>query len=206
MTQPPFFDDLVDEPLGSPDRERLERVHDLLVAAGPPPELSPELESGPSLAMTLAGRRRKRGRQRRLALLAAALSVAAAVFLAGYLAGNRGDSLPSARTVQLHGTAAAPNALASLVVQDEDAAGNWPMRLSVTGLPKLPPRGYYAVYLTRNGKPFLPCGVFIVKSKNGAVSVQLNAPYHLRAGDSWVVTRELPGDRSAGQIVLHPLT
>jgi hypothetical protein len=206
MTRPPYFDDLVDEPLGSAERERLERVHDLLLAAGPPPELSPELEHGPTLAMTLAARRRKHGRQRRIALLAAALTVAAAVFLAGYLAGNRGGSLSGSRTVQLHGTAVAPNALASLVVQDSDAAGNWPMRLSVTGLPKLPPRGYYAVYLTRDGKPFLPCGVFVVKSKTGAVSVDLNAPYHLRKGDNWVVTRELPGERGVGQIVLHPLT
>jgi hypothetical protein len=205
VTQPPYFDDLVDEPLGSAERERLERVHDLLIAAGPPVELSPELENGPTLAMTFAARRRKHGRQRRIALLAAALSVAAAVFLAGYLAGNRGDSLSASRTVQLRGTAIAPNALASLVVQDADSAGNWPMRLSVTGLPKLPPRGYYAVYLTRDGKPFLPCGVFVVKSKGGAVSVQLNAPYHLRTGDSWVVTRELPGDHGAGQVVLHPL-
>lgn len=206
MTRPPYFDDLVDEPMGSAERERLERVHDLLVAAGPPPELSPELESGPTLAMTLAARRRKHGRQRRLALLAAALSVAAAVFLAGYLAGNHGGSLAASRVIQLRGTAVAPNALASLVVQDVDSAGNWPMQLSVTGLPKLPARGYYAVYLTRHGKPLLPCGVFVVKSTHGAVSVQLNAPYHLRKGDSWVVTRELPDERGAGQVVLHPLT
>lgn len=201
----PRFDDIVDEPLAADERDRLERVHDLLVAAGPPPELSPQLEAGPSLAMTLG--RRRRGGQRRLALLAAALSILAIVFLAGYLAGNRGGGLASAaKTLQLRGTSAAPNALASLVVQDADAAGNWPMRLSVTGLPKLPPHGYYAVYLTRNGKPLLPCGVFVVKSAAGAVQVQLNAPYHVRAGDSWVVTKELPGDRGAGQVVLHPVT
>jgi hypothetical protein len=205
MTRPPHFDELVDEPLAPGEQARLERVHDLLVTAGPPPELSPQLERGPSLAMTL-GRRRKRTQQRRIALLAAALSVLAVVFLGGYLAGNRGGGLAAARTVQLRGTPVAPNALASLVVQDEDAAGNWPMRLSATGLPKLPPRGYYAVYLTRNGKPLLPCGVFVVKSEHGAVSVQLNAPYHVRNGDTWVVTRELPGDHGVGQIVLHPVT
>jgi anti-sigma-K factor RskA len=205
MTRTPRFDDLVDEPLAADERERLERVHDLLVAAGPPPELSPQLERGPSLAMTLGGRRRGH-HQRRIALLAAALSIAAAVFLAGYLAGNRGGSLAAAKTLQLRGTAAAPDALASLVVQDVDAAGNWPMRLSVTGLPKLPPRGYYAVYLTRHGKPLLPCGVFVVKSAHGAVTVQLNAPYHVRRGDSWVVTKELPGEHGTGQVVLHPVT
>jgi hypothetical protein len=204
VTRTPRFDDLVDEPLAPDERERLERVHDLLVAAGPPPELSPQVERGPSLAMTLGQRRR--GNQRRLALLAAALSVIAAIFLAGYIAGNRGGGLAAAKTVQLRGTTAAPNALASLVVQDADAAGNWPMRLTATGLPKLPARGYYAVYLTRNGKPLLPCGVFVVRSEHGAVSVQLNAPYRVRSGDSWVVTKELPGDHGAGQIVLHPVT
>jgi len=206
MTRTPSFDELVDEPLGSAERERLERVHDLLVAAGPPAELSPELERGPTLAMTLAQRRRKHGIQRRIALLAAALTVFALVFLAGYLAGNHGGSLAGSRTLQLRGTAAAPNALASLVIQDSDAAGNWPMRLSATGLPKLPRHGYYAVYLTRGGRPTLLCGFFVVKSTNGAVSVQLNAPYHLEHGDSWVVTKELPGEQGTGQIVLHPLT
>jgi hypothetical protein len=205
MTQTPRFDDIVDEPLASDERERLERVHDLLLAAGPPPELSPQLERGPSLAMTLGGRRRG-GWQRQVALLAAALTVFAGVFLVGYLAGNHNGGLAAAKTLQLRGTAAAPNALASLVVQDADAAGNWPMRLSVTGLPKLPPHGYYSVYLTRNGKPLLPCGVFVVKSVHGAVTVQLNAPYRVRPGDSWVVTKERPGEHGAGQVVLHPIT
>lgn len=205
MTRTPRFDDIVDEPLAPDERERLERVHDLLVAAGPPPELSPQLEGGPTLAMTL-GPGRRGGWQRQVALLAAALTVFAAVFLAGYLAGNRGGGLAAAKTLQLRGTPAAPNALASLVVQDADAAGNWPMRLSVTGLPTLPRHGYYAVYLTRNGKPLLPCGVFVVQSVRAAVTVQLNAPYHVRAGDSWVVTKELPGEHGAGQVVLHPVT
>jgi hypothetical protein len=205
MTRTPRFDDIVDEPLAADERERLERVHDLLLAAGPPPELSPQLERGPSLAMTLGARRRGQ-QQRRIALLAAALSIAAAVFLAGYLAGNRSGGLDAAKTLQLRGTQAAPHALASLVVQNADTAGNWPMRLSVTGLPKLPPRGYYAVYLTRHGKPLLPCGVFIVRSTHGAVTVQLNAPYRVRAGDSWVVTKELPGEHGAGTVVLHPIT
>ena len=92
------------------------------------------------------------------------------------------------------------------MIQNSDEAGNWPMQLSVTGLPPLPKHGYYEVYLTRHGKPVAPCGVFVVKSKAGAVSVRLNAPYTLRAGDTWVVTRQLPGHREVGPIVLHPLT
>jgi hypothetical protein len=204
MTQPPRFEDLVGDDLGVAERERLERVHDLLVTAGPPAELPPHLERGPSLGMTLVGRRMRK--QRRIMLLAAALCVLALVFLGGYLAGNRGGGLGSAHALQLRGTAAAPKALASLVVQEADAAGNWPMRLSVTGLPELPRHGYYEVFLSRNGSPLLPCGGFVVKNQNAAVSVQLNAPYHLRKGDTWVVTKELPGKPGAGPVVLRPLT
>ena len=39
MSQPPKLDDLVGSDLDPRERARLERVHDLLIAAGPPPEL-----------------------------------------------------------------------------------------------------------------------------------------------------------------------
>jgi len=200
----PKFDDVIDDDLAAGERARLERVHELLVAAGPPAELPPQIERGPTLAMTLSHRRR--GGQRRMALLAAAVALLAVAFIAGYTAGNRGDSLAGSHTLQLRGTQAAPGALASLVIKSADAAGNWPMKLSATGLPPLPKHGYYEVYLTRHGKLFAPCGVFVVKSKSSAVSVQLNAPYHLEKGDDWVVTEQLPGEHGAGTVVLHPLT
>jgi hypothetical protein len=204
VTRTPHFDELVDDDLTPSERERLQHVHDLLVTAGPPAELTPQLERGPTLAMTLSHRRR-RG-QRRIALLAAAVALLAVVFIAGYTAGNHGDSLAGSHTLKLAGTSAAPGALASLVIQDADTAGNWPMQLSVTGLPRLPEHGYYEVFLTRGGKPLAPCGVFIVKGKGGAVSVHLNAPYELRKGDGWVVTKQLPGQHAFGTVVLHPLT
>jgi hypothetical protein len=202
MTRPPDFDELVGGDLDRAERERLQHVHDLLVIAGPPPELTPELERGPTLAMTLSGPSRRKV-ERRVALLAAALTVLALAFLGGYLAGHgNAGSLAGAHTLKLVGTAQAPGALAALKVQDADAAGNGPMTLSVTGLPKLPPRGYYEVFLTRSGKIFAPCGTFLVKSPGSAVVVQLNAPYHLRQGDGWVVTKQLPGRRDAGPVVL----
>jgi len=203
VTRPPRLDELVGADLGAAERERLERVHDLLVAAGPPPELSPDLALGPNpLRMRIARRRRMR---RQVLLLAAALCVLALAFLAGYLSGYHNNRV-SGHVLQLHGTAAAPNALASLVIQPVDSAGNWPMRLSVTGLPKLPSRAYYEVFLSRNGKPLLPCGGFTVRSASAAVSVQLNAPYRIQKGDSWVVTKELPGAPGNGPVVLRPLT
>ena len=204
MTRTPSFDDLVGADVPLEERERLERVHELLVSAGPPAELPPELERGPTLAMTLA-RSRRRG-HRRVALLAAAIVSLALAFISGFVAGNSGDSLTGSHTLKLAGTRQAPGALASLQITNADAAGNWPMQLSATGLPKLPPHGYYEVYVTRNGKPWAPCGVFVVKSATAAVSVRLNAPYELRRGDGWVVTKQLPGHHEAGPVVLKPLT
>jgi hypothetical protein len=205
MKQTPDFDELVGDDLSREERERLERVHELLVSAGPPPELTPEMERGPTLAMTLGGPSRRRV-QRRVALLAAALTVLALAFLGGYLAGHdNAGSLSGGHRLDLVGTAQARGAQAVLHVQNADAAGNWPMTLSVTGLPKLPPHGYYEVFLTRNGKIFAPCGTFLVKSASGAVSVQLNAPYELHRGDGWVVTKQLPGHREAGPVVMQQL-
>jgi hypothetical protein len=205
MTETPRLEDLVGSDVPPEERARLERVHELLIAAGPPAELAPEFERGPTLAMTLARSSRRRG-HRRVALLAAAIVILLLAFIGGFVVGNSGDGLTGSHTLKLTGTKQAPGALASLVITNADAAGNWPMQLSVTGLPKLPTHGYYEVFVTRNGKPWAPCGVFIVTSATGAVSVRLNAPYELRRGDGWVVTRQLPGHHEAGPVVLKPLT
>ena len=197
----PRFDDLIEGDVTEAERARLEHVHELLVAAGAPPELSPKLESGPTLAMTLGREARPRGR--RLALIAATVAILAAAFLLGYLAGNRGGGLASARTLQLTGTRAAPSALASLQILPSDTSGNWPMRLTATGLPKLGGKWYYEVFLVRNGKIYAPCGSFV---SNGGADVTLNAPYELKPHDTWVVTRRKWGDHKAGTVVLRPTT
>jgi hypothetical protein len=203
----PDFDELVGDEAAPGERERLRRMHELLVTAGPPPELTPELEAGPTLAMTLGGRSRRR-LQRRVALLAAAVIVVALAFLAGYLAGNGNDGgeIGATRVLRLEGTSLAPSALASLRIQPVDSSGNWSMQLSAVGLPKLPPRGYYEVFLTRHGKILAPCGSFIVRDAKTGVSVPLNAPYRLQKGDSWVVTKQRPGQHTAGRVILRPLT
>jgi hypothetical protein len=203
VTRPPEFDELVGTGLEPGERERLRRVHEQLLQAGPPPELSPELEAGPTLAMTLP--RRPRRVRRRVMLLAAAIVVLALAFLGGYLAGNRGGALAGARTLSLAGTRIDPSALASLLIEPADAAGNWPMQLNVTGLPKLPPHGYYEVYLVRNGEIYAPCGTFVVAGADRGTSVRLNAPYELSHGDTWIVTRHLPGRAEPGPVVLRPL-
>ena len=47
MSDTPEFRDLVGEGLPPGERERLERVHKMLIEAGPPPELPPELQEVP---------------------------------------------------------------------------------------------------------------------------------------------------------------
>ena len=205
MTHTPDFDELVGADLPAAERERLSRIHHLLVAAGPPPELSPEIESGPTLAMSLARGPKKRVFQRRVALLAAAIAVIALAFLGGYLAGNRGGGLASAHVLHLQGTRLAPQAVADLRIEPVDSSGNWPMRFSATGLPKLAPRSYYEVFLVRHGRLFAPCGRFVSRGTDAGISVPLNAPYRLEKGDSWVVTRQRANaPEGSGGIVMRP--
>jgi hypothetical protein len=201
----PDFDDLVGHDVPAEERERLRRAHDLLVAADPPAELSPELETVPwpeeALGPILRTRRPRRGRP----VLAFAL-VATAAFV-GFLIGhatNSDTTINAARAVQLHGTALDRNALATLKVGKTDANGNFPMVLRVTGLDVLPEDGYYDLYLTKNGKPVAKCGVFNVGPK--VTEVRLSASYDLNRFDrnGWVVTRQLPGHHEPTEIVLRP--
>jgi hypothetical protein len=199
----PDFDELIGRDLDPRERERLQAVHEQLLLAGPPPELPPSLERGPTLAMTL---NRKPARvTRRIALLAAAICVLAVAFLLGYIAGNSGGGLARGTVLKLAGTKVAPSALAALKILPADTAGNFPMRLTGTGLPKLSSSGYYEVWLVR-GKEWDTCGAFIAKTSTGGVDVTLNAPYQLQRGDKWLVTIQHRGDRRHGPIVLQPTT
>jgi hypothetical protein len=195
------FDELVGE-VPMSERARLERVHELLLEAGPPAELPPHLDS-PTLAMTLGKQPSHRKAQRRIALIAAAVIVLLIAFLGGYITGN--DSTVSGRLLKLQGTGAAPAAQASLRIDDPDPAGNWPMQLAALGLPKTAPREYYEVWLVRDhNKVWLPCGSFVAKGAKVGVSVRLNAPYRLKSGDAWLVTKQKGGDSEPGEIVLKP--
>ena len=188
-TRPPDFDELVGEDLAADERARLRGVHDLLVAAGPPAELSPTLERAPSVG----GSVHFLPRRRRAAVLLLAAALAAAVFGGGFLAGavtHRSASTSAAHAIQMHGTAAVPNARASIALLTADKAGNWPMRFTVLGLPKLPRGGYYELYVTKNGRIIASCGVFNVHA--GRTTVTLNAPY-TSGFNGWIVTKHLPG-------------
>lgn len=198
------FDDLIGTEGLSPEEEaRLRRVHRLLVQAGPPPDLSPELErppvpadesDPPEVAYLL---RRRRG-------LAAVLALAAALaaFVGGYAFGHskgKPAAFAAVRTVPMHGPA--PGAHGVIRVAEKDSVGNWPMLVEVSGLPQQANRNaYYELWLTHNGRPAAPCGAFRVHGKT--TRVRLSVPYKLKGYDGWVVTAQPSEVHTPGVVVL----
>jgi hypothetical protein len=152
---------------------------------------------------------RRTVKRRAMLLLAAAVAIAA-VFFAGLGVGNHGSgkNAGSVLALKLTGTQGARHAEGLLQVWNSRDGSNWPMTLSVAGLPELGPHTYYEVYLFRDGKIAGSCGTFRVGSSDssGAVTVTLTSPYQLRRGDSWVVTRPGPGGAEPGKTVLRPVT
>jgi Anti-sigma-K factor rskA len=196
--RPPNFDELVGNEVTGEERERLRRTHDLLVEAGPPPELSPELEQvpWPDEALQPLGLFRTPRRQQRpwvqIALAAAAVLVVG--FLLGQALNNsRSSKFTTTHLVRMHGTNQAPNAFAAVALGREGNDGNWPMLVTVTNLP--PARsGYYDLWLSLHGKPVALCGTFNTHV-NGDTSVRMSAAYDLRnlKFDGWIVTRQTGG-------------
>jgi len=195
----PDFDELIGNDLPAEERERLLRAHELLLAAGPMPELPPNLEQArePQPAEVIPF-----FNQRRSAVYAiAAAAIALVAFGGGYLAGHRGGGFTAARTIRMHGTALAPDALASVQIGKANDYGNWPMLVKVSNLPQLPPGGYYTIWLTRNGKAVAPCGTF--RAHGNTTSISFTVAYSLTRFDGWVVTKWVPGKKHPGATVLE---
>ena len=196
MSGPDFVDLVGDE--GTPEElERLRRAHQMLIEAGPPPELSPRLADAPATRGTTRSSWGP-GRRRGAAFLLAG-AVAAAAFGIGFLVGDRGSSdFPSSGTsIAMHAPegAADRTAHASVLIGDRDEVGNWPLLVRVSGLKPLPEGRWYELYLTRNGKVIAWCGSFSVKNR-GRTTVHMSVPYKLRGFDGWVVTSsERPRDQ-----------
>jgi hypothetical protein len=177
------FEELVGEIEDPVERDRLRRVHQLLLSVDPPPEASPALREPPAAEpVRLVPRRRRTA----LALLAAAL--AATAFGAGWLASARSDDVQAEAVIPMAGTAQAGGATASIELLPQDESGNWPMNVLVRGLtPSRDRSDYYELWLTKGGKLADPCGRFTVHT--GLTKVVLSVPYGLRRYDGWVVTR-----------------
>jgi len=173
------FDELVGEFDDPRERERLRRVHELLLSVDAPPERSPTPgDAAPPSPASLRPRRRGRA----LVLLAAAL--AAASFGAGWLAGARSGDTEPEQVIAMSGS----GATGSIELLPQDASGNWPMNVLVRGLePSHDRSDYYELWLTKDGKPVDSCGRFTVHP--GVTTVSLSVPYGLREYDGWVVTR-----------------
>ena len=176
----PNFDELVGGDLENGERERLHRVHELLIEAGPPPELASPVP------VQLHPRRHRR---RRGALLGLAAALGAVIFAVGVLIGGRGDGPGTFDVVTMTGTAYTTGLRASLTIFDVDDAGNWPMELEVEGLEPSSRAGLYELWLTRDGKLAAQCGSFLAEA-DGTTVVPLNAPYKLREFDGWIVVVE----------------
>jgi hypothetical protein len=186
VSRHPDFHEMVGNDLEPAERERLERVHDMLIAAGPPPELPQELASPPRPEEKLVELARRR---LRTGLLLAATIVLAA-FAAGYLLGMRGESsssssFPTAETAVL---GQSPDRLAVVRFGQVDENGNRPMIVNVDGLDRLKNGDYYTLLMTRNGKPIVTCGTFNV-SDEGVTTVRLSVAYDLERFDGLMLAR-----------------
>ena len=179
MSRPPEFDELVGEGLAAGERERLLRVHELLIQAGPPPELGP--------APTVVPLRPRRRRRAALVALAAALGVG--LFAAGWVTGDRRGGPGTFDVVAMTGTAYTTGLSGSITIYDVDDAGNWPMKLEVEGLEPSPNRKPYELWLTKEGELAAYCGNFLAEA-DGTTTVPLNAPYRFKDFDGWVIVQE----------------
>ena len=174
------FDELVGGVRDPEEKERLRRVHELLLSVEPPPA------DAPAAPAPAPPSRSGRLGPRRIALLAAAL--AAAAFGAGYLLGGDAGGAETVTVIPMDGVGAGRGATASIELLAEDEAGNWPMNVVVHGLQASRNRDdWYDLWLTRRGRLMAHCGRFIVDA--GTTEVTLTVPYGLRAYDGWVVTR-----------------
>jgi hypothetical protein len=203
MTREPDFRELVGEDLPSDEETRLRRVHELLVQAGPLPELPPGLaepktERARDPKPDGIGVFQLLPRRRVGAALALAAAVALIAFLGGYLAGYRHNGFTARYAVAMHATNGA--ASAEIKVGDRDKHGNVPMEVEIRGLPKLQSAGYYEMFLT-HGKQRLTCGTFAAGGAK-TVTVRLTAPYEFHRGDGWIVVAHPSGEAGPARTVL----
>ena len=176
--RPPDFDELIGSEVEASERARLERVHDLLVAAGPPPELS-------TLAAPATSKVVHRARRRRAGLIVLAAAFGAVAFVVGFLVADSGGPNTD-RVIAMTGIG---GATASLAIFEADEAGNWPMELEVEGLDPPANGGLYQLWLTKDGDLAALCGSFLAEP-DGSTVVPMNAPWKLTDFDGWVVVEE----------------
>jgi hypothetical protein len=182
----PDFDELVGDEGSSADRESLRQIHDLLVSASPPPP-GPAWRAPRVSALV--------SRSRAVAALGLATTVSVVVGLGiGYTVGH-GARFHTDFSRPMHGIGPAREARALIEVGGEDANGNRALEMTIRSLPALPHKGLYELYLSKHGKPILPCGTFQTGS-SGSAEVSLNVPGSLAEYDGWIITALTRGPRA----------
>jgi len=193
--RPPDFEELVGHDLAEEERERLRRVDSILRSVpAPPPAVPARLESA---VTALAEPRVWFWTPRRVALaLPLAAAIAFVFFALGTMVGGGGEGFDERAAVRMHPTAQTPaearDASALIRVGKPDADGNWPLRLEVRGLPRLPKGGYYALWLSKDGEFGATCGSFAMGE--GETTATWTVSYPLADYDEWVITAYLPDD------------
>jgi hypothetical protein len=203
VSRHPDFGELVGNDLSHSERERLQRVHDMLVAAGPPPELPQELAEAPrpqGRLVELARHRLRTG-----LVLAAALVLA--TFAVGYFLGARGDDSTSVAftPVKTAVLGKSVDRLAVVRIGEQDANGNSPMVVTVEGLKHLSGGDYYTLFMTRDGKPIVTCGTFNVSEK-GVTTVRFSVAYDVESFDGLMLAKYSKRDHADKPLLRAKLT
>ena len=200
----PDFDELVGNDLPAEERARLKRAHDLLVSAGPPPELTPALETPPdpeSGSNVAWLPRRRRG-----TMLVLAATFVLAAFALGFLIGDRSEDsgateFEAQRTVVLGESG---SQVAVVRLGEADPNGNHPMLVTVEGLERQSGGDYYTLFMLRKGKPVAVCGTFNVAGTE-ATTVRLTTGYGFDRYDGLMLAEYRASDHKDYPLLRAPL-
>lgn len=193
MKEPPDLRELVGDDVPAEELERLRRADALLRAVPAPPHEVPH--SLTASVERLPTEHLRWTRPRTALALAAAFAAALAALAFGLGRWTGGDGFDARLTVPMEATDDAPDAAAVIRVGErDDATGNWQLELDVSGLPKLPPGGYYVLWLAKDGEYAATCGSFSVGE--GETTVRVNVSYRLGDYDTWVITARAQGKDS----------
>jgi hypothetical protein len=202
VSRGPDFRDLVGNELSPDEEARLRRAHELLVAAGPPPELPQQLAEPPrpqGRLVMLAQNRLRTG-----LVLAAAIVLAA--FALGYLIGAGKDGSGSGfEPVQTAVLGKSGDRLAVVRIGRTDGDGNTTMLVTLEGLDHLPDGDYYMLSMTRGGKPIVTCGTFNVDDDK-TTTVRLNVGYEVDRFDGLMLAEWRRETRRNKPLLRAPLS
>jgi hypothetical protein len=202
VSRGPDFRDLVGNELSPDEEARLRRAHELLVAAGPPPELPQQLAEPPrpqGRLVMLAQNRLRTG-----LVLAAAIVLAA--FALGYLIGAGKDGSGSGfEPVQTAVLGKSGDRLAVVRIGRTDGDGNTTMLVTLEELDHLPDGDYYTLFMTRGGKPIATCGTFNVDDDK-TTTVRLNVGYEVDRFDGLMLAEWRRETRRNKPLLRAPLS